>query len=447
MTEMLELHKAKMHADGLAAAVVDCFAHYYTKLAGGDRGLVPNREITALDSNAMPVLDDLPPGDPAALAHTVMLKLNGGLGTSMGLKKAKSLLPVKPDFTFLDSIAHQAQNWRIRLLFMNSYNTRDDTRNFFDAYPQLVADNNPLGFLQNRFPRIARKTGEPLDFGDERDWNPPGHGDLYLAIQKDGLLDSLLAEGYRHLFVSNADNLGATPDPRIPAFMERNGVSFVLEACRRSAMDTKGGHLAFSKKRGVLLLREVAQCPDEDLDGFQDIDRFQWFNTNNLWIDLRTLKQRLLENSGFLPLPMIRNRKTVEGIDVVQIETAMGAAIELFPAACAMIVPRSRFVPVKKTDDLLVLRSDIYDLDPTTGVLSADAAPPSVALDEHFYKTMDDFDARFPAGAPSLKRCTELTVEGDVTFGSDVALSGAVHVTAAAPATLATGEYTGTITL
>jgi len=117
-----------------------------------------------------------------------------------------------------------------------------------------------------------------------------------------------------------------------------------------------------------LLLREVAQCPDGDLDDFQNISKHRYFNTNSLWLRLDLLKDRLDADRGVLPLPMIQNRKTVDPRDasstpVIQLEVAMGAAIECFDGSQALEVPRSRFAPVKTTGDLLALRSDAYEID------------------------------------------------------------------------------------
>ena len=106
-------------------------------------------------------------------------------------------------------------------------------------------------------------------------------------------------------------------------------------------------------------------CADEDEAAFQDVTKHRFFNTNNLWIRLDKLKEIIDKNGGFIPLPMIKNKKTVDPKDdtsqkVVQLETAMGAAIECFEGATAIVVPRTRFAPVKKCNDLLLLRSDAY---------------------------------------------------------------------------------------
>jgi UTP--glucose-1-phosphate uridylyltransferase len=130
---------------------------------------------------------------------------------------------------------------------------------------------------------------------------------------------------------------------------------------------------------------------------------------------------------------MIVNRKTVDPGDssspaVVQLETAMGAAIGVFEGAAAIRVPRSRFAPVKTTNDLLVVRSDAYELaDDFTVHLASDRAP-LVDLDADYFKLLADFEERFPRGAPSLVDCKRLTVRGDVRFGADVVVRGDVTI-------------------
>jgi UTP--glucose-1-phosphate uridylyltransferase len=159
-------------------------------------------------------------------------------------------------------------------------------------------------------------------------------------------------------------------------------------------------------------------------------------NTNNLWIDLRALGSPMRERRGVLGLPLIVNRKTVDPGDastpeVFQLETAMGAAVGVFEGARPLRVPRSRFSPVKTTEDLLALRSDAYVLADDARVelaLERRGTPPVVDLDGAYYKLLRDFDARFPAGAPSLVGCERLAVEDDVTFGRDVVVRGTVTV-------------------
>ena len=252
------------------------------------------------------------------------------------------------------------------------------------------------------------------------------------------MLDQLLSRGYRWAFVSNADNLGATLDPAILAWIAREELPFLMEVADRTPADRKGGHLARRADGGGLVLREVAQTPESDLGAFQDISRHRFFNTNSVWLDLERVAADLA-GDGVIDLPMIVNRKTVDPADpgspaVIQLETAMGAAIACFNGAEGVRVPRSRFLPVKTTDDLLVLRSDAYVLDERSHVVAAPgregAPPPLVRLDPDRFKLVADFDARFPSGPPSLVECESLTVEGDVRFGRGVVVRGVVTVSA-----------------
>ena len=227
-------------------------------------------------------------------------------------------------------------------------------------------------------------------------------------------------------------------DERILAWFARERIPFLMEVADRTPADRKGGHLARrAGGGGGLVLREVAQTPDEDLDAFQDIDRHRFFNTNTLWLDLRALAATLGERRGVLGLPMIVNRKTVDPGDadstaVLQLETAMGAAIDVFEGARAIRVPRTRFAPVKTTNDLLALRSDAYVLHGDGRIALAPERDgrgvPLVDLDPRYFKLLRDFDARFPAGAPSLVGCERLTVRGDVAFGAGVVVRGEVTV-------------------
>jgi len=265
------------------------------------------------------------------------------------------------------------------------------------------------------------------------EWCPPGHGDLYTAIWASGVLDALLDAGFRYASTSNSDNLGAAPDARIAGWFAASGAPYAAELCRRTAADRKGGHLAVRCADGRLILRDTAQTAPEDMGYFTDTEQHPYFHTNNLWFDLRALRAELAARRGVLGLPLIRNEKTVDPADptsprVVQIESAMGAAIEVFEGATAIVVPRARFLPVKTTTDLLVLRSDAY-------ALGADATPrlavgeaPLVELDRAYFTTIGAFDRRFPAGPPSLRGATSLSVHGDWTFGAGVVVRGDVSL-------------------
>ena len=430
----------KMRADGLPEDAVETFALYEAELREGETGVLPESEIEPLDN--LPDAAELPDADGSALGKAVVLKLNGGLGTSMGMTKAKSLLEVKEGLSFLDIIVRQVMHLRERhagaalpLLFMNSFATRDDTLAALRCYPDLQVGDLPLDFMQGRVPKLLEDGFEPVEWKADPslEWAPPGHGDVYSSLRTSGMLERLLDEGYRYLFLSNSDNLGAVLEPRILDWFARERFPFLSESTDRTESDRKGGHLARRRDDGRLVLRETAQTPDEDVESFEDISRHRYFNCNNIWVDLEALDRTLDERDGVLGLPMIVNRKTVDPGDssspaVVQLETAMGAAVGVFEGAAAIRVPRARFAPVKKTDDLLVVRSDAYALAEDFTVRLARERAPVVSLDSDYYKLLRDFEQRFSGGAPSLVDCERLTVEGDVTFGRGVKVRGEVTV-------------------
>jgi UTP--glucose-1-phosphate uridylyltransferase len=442
----------KLRDAGVGEAAVRSFLRHVERVRAGETGLLPESELEPID--ALPDADALPEPSPERTAEildqAVVLKLNGGLGTSMGLSGPKALLEIREGLTFLDVIARQvlrlreATGARLPLVLMNSFATREPSLARLDAYAELEQDV-PRDFLQSKVPKLCADDLEPVSWPADPDleWAPPGHGDLYPSLVGSGMLEALLDRGYRYAFVSNADNLGAVLDARLLSWFAAEQIPFLMEAADRTEADRKGGHLA-RRRGGGLVLRESAQTPEEDEDAFQDITRHRFFNTNNLWVDLRALDRALREGGGALELPLIVNRKTVDPKDpsspaVVQLETAMGAAIAIWDGAQAVRVPRTRLAPVKTTDDLLVVRSDAYRL---TDAARLELAPerggraPVVKLDPAHFKLLDDFEARFPRGAPSLAACERLQVDGDVRFGAGVVVRGRVTVTADGPGPL-----------
>ena len=435
----------RMVAAGQPDLAVAAFRAAYARLESAETGHLAEADLEPLGE--VQRLDDLEVTDPlAALARTVVIRPNGGLGTSMGIEGPKTALPLREGLTFLDVMARQVLHLReehgvpLPLILMNSFRTREQSLAILDGYPELAVDSLPLDFLQNAEPKLRVEDLAPVDWPADREleWCPPGHGDLYVALQSTGLLQALLARGFRHAFVANADNLGATCDPAIPAWMTAEGIPYVAEVCDRTLNDRKGGHLAVRRADGELVLRDSAQVAPEDVEHFQDVTRHRYFHTNNVWIDLEVLARILAERDGLLGLPVIVNRKTVdptrpESTPVIQLESAMGAAIGVIPGARVLHVPRRRFRPVKATNELLLVRSDIYTLGEGYDVVSTiDHPEPSVRLSEH-YRLLGDFEARFPFGVPSMRRATSLVVEGDVTFGADVVCSGDVLVRSSAP--------------
>ena len=435
----------KMRAAGIAEPTIATFLGAVHKVVAGDRGLLPESLIDSISS--LPCLEDVPlansDGQSALLRQLAIIKLNGGLGTGMGLDRVKSLITVKGADTFLDFVARQVFHLRgngVRrepaFYLMDSIATQADTLEYLGKYPKL-AENEALDFLQSMVPKIDAGTFLPVSWPaePELEWCPPGHGDLYPSILGSGLLDRLLSRGIKFLFVSNSDNLGATVDPQLLSYFANSELSFMMEVATRTAADRKGGHLARRKSDGRLLLRESAQCPKTDEPLFQDIERHRYFNTNNLWVRLDHLKTMLDHNGGVFALPLITNTKTVDPRDpsspkVLQLESAMGAAIECFDQTGAIVVPRTRFAPVKTTSDLLALRSDAYHVTDDFRlelVESRHGQPPLVELDPQHYKVLAGFEACFSQGVPSLIDCEVIKITGKMVFDAGVVCQGRVE--------------------
>lgn len=450
--------RIKLQEDGASEATIATFLHHYDALAGGATGMIPEETIEPLTD--LPQLTELHIAEDEAreaLAATVMIRLNGGLGTSMGLAGPKSVLPVRDGASFLDLIVRQVLATRERygvrlpLLLMNSFSTQEDTLAALAKYPELPVDGLPLDFVQSREPKLREDDLTPVTWeaDPELEWCPPGHGDIYPALHGSGVLDALQEAGFRYAMVANSDNLGATVDPQVAGWFASTGAPYAAEVTPRTPMDRKGGHLARRRSDGRIVLRETAQTPEDELVHFMDETRHPYAHTNNLWFDLRALRDVLAANGGIVPLQLIKNRKTVDPRDpastpVIQIESAMGAAVEVFDGATALVVPRSRFLPVKTTNELMLLRSDAYDLhDDGTLTLRVEKAP-VITLDKKVYGKIDDFDARTPDGVPSLLRANSLTVEGDWTFEAGVAVVGdAILPDEGKPRTVAAGTTLG----
>lgn len=434
----------KMRAAGQHEEATKAFRQAYERLRAGESAVLPSAELEP--AAGVPTLEDLADADGSALEAVAVLKLNGGLATTMGLRQPKSLVEVRQGQSFLDIIIGQAgalrerYDIRLPLLLMDSEATREQTREALVARDQELPE-----FLQSMVPKLDATTLEPASCPSEPglEWCPPGHGDVYGALRRSGMLARLLEEGCRYLMISNSDNLGATANPRIAAHLQERQVPFLLEVVEGTKAERKGGHIARRRSDGRLVLRESAQVPPEDSHSFADFRHWRYFNTNNVWVSLQALDELLAQEGGVLELPLIANRKTLDPRDpgtpeVIQLESAMGAAIGSFPGAGVLCVPRTRFAPVKTTDDLLIVRSDVYTLT-EDWQLQPVARPPFVELDPSYYKLLDGFDARFPDGPPSLKQAQRLVVKGDVTFEDGVVVRGSVEIEASEPQRITAG--------
>lgn len=446
IAEQFKPFAEKMKCAGLSPTIIDTFKHYYTRLVKGETGLLTKDEIEPIASGELPDLerlDNLFDAARSVLHKVALIKLNGGLGTGMGLERAKSLLVVRDGMSFLDITVQQVLGYREKygntmpLILMNSFRTDEDTKKELTKYKGLVIDSL-ITFVQHKVPKIFQKSLTPAVWppNPNCEWNPPGHGEIYTALVASKTLKRLLDAGIIYAFISNSDNLGAVMDAQILGYFAKNNLPFLMEVADRTKNDRKGGHLARLKKNGRLVLRESAQCPDEEKDQFQDIRLYRYFNTNNIWINLRALKDHLDKNNNIIFLPMIRNPKTVDPRDessppVYQLETAMGSAISVFEGAAAIRVPRTRFRPVKRCDDLLALWSDCYVRTDDYRVIQNPKRTLDtivIALDKRYYKKIDQLTAHFPEGPPSLINCKSLEIVGDVLFEGGTSIKGKVKI-------------------
>ncbi len=457
--EGLRVAMERMSRAGVPQQAIDVFENFYHQIEDGSTGLIPESDVLPLqDVDRVADLDFDLDAQRDAARRTVVIKLNGGLGTSMGMEIAKSLLEVRAGETFLDIIVEQIRHLRselgvqIPLMFMNSFRTQADTLEALAQYDDLPVFGLALDFLQNQEPKIRVEDLMPIDWPADPslEWCPPGHADIYTALSASGVLDSLIESGIEFASFSNADNLGAYPDPHMMAWFASSGAPYAAEVCRRTKSDVKGGHIVIRRDDGRLLLRETAQVSPEDQAQASDLEVHQFFHTNNLWINLIALRDTLAAGGGVLDLPLIRNEKNVDPTDpssprVIQIESAMGAAIGVFEGATAIEVPRARFLPVKTTNDLLLMRSDVYEIGPDHRVRQVADRVPLIDLDREYFSTIADFEDRV-LGTVSLRHSEAFTVRGDWTIGDGVKIVGDVTIKTDGAAVIDDGiKITGTL--
>lgn len=433
----------KMKNEGLNQEIIDDFLAKVELVRNGYTGKVDWSTIGDLDPNqdeiTLETIQKNYSPNVETLRKLVVIKLNGGLGTSMGLSKAKSLLPIKNGMSFLEIICKQIIYYRnkfqieIPLLLMDSYNTQEDSQREIQriGFKQKL----PTSFLQNKVPRLNAKDLTPVTLSDKKEeWCPPGHGDIYLAMKTSGILDLLLDNGYEYAFLSNGDNLGATIEPHILQYFAQENLEFAMEMTPKTLADKKGGaiyrKMIDGKFQGLELL-ETAQVPEEHEHEFSGMGKFRTFSTNNLWINLKALKEKM--SRGKLQLSLIVNPKVVEGVEVLQLETAMGSAIGNFQRTKGIIIPRERFAPVKKTEDTLIRMSDAYVLNEDYSLTmnpkrkERGLGENLVSLEDKYYKKIDNFLKLFPV-LPSLVYSSSFTVKGEVEFDAPVEILGDVKI-------------------
>ncbi|ASV13459.1 nucleotide glucose-1-phosphate uridylyl transferase [Leptospira santarosai] len=438
-----ELIRKKMIAEGLSSAFIRDFLKKTNLIRNGETGMVPWEEVGDLDPTTDEITfeqiekENVP--DPSILKNLVVIKLNGGLGTSMGLSGPKSLIELKDGMSFLEIVAKQSEfiqkkyNVSVPLILMDSFNTQNESQ----AELKRIGFRQkfPTTFLQHKVPRLLKESLTPIACKNpEEEWCPPGHGDIWISLLETGLLDTLISNGYKVAFISNGDNLGATVHPGILSYMLKEKLEFCMEMTPKTLADKKGGaiykRIVHGEPKNYQLL-ETAQVPREHIHEFEGLGKFRTFSTNNLWIDLISLREKILQ--GDFELSLIVNPKTVEGKEVLQLETAMGSAIRNFNKIKGIIIPRDRFTPVKKCEDYLARRSDAYRLWENYSITMSDARKKSglgevlITLDEKYYKKIQDFNRLFPE-IPSLVRCTSLVVQGEVLFDRKISIEGEVVI-------------------
>lgn len=370
-------------------------------------------------------LEECPKENEVLLDKLAVLKLNGGLGTTMGMVGPKSAIHVKNGQNFIDLITRQLRylnekyNANVPLVLMNSFNTEERTKKLIKHYSNIKTVH------QSMYPRISAENLMPI-VGDQL-WYPPGHGDLFMTLVRSGLLDELLNEGKEYLFVSNIDNLAATVDLRILHSFAAEGHDFCMEVTEKTRADMKGGTLV--DYDGILTLLEIAQVPNSKKSEFTSVRKFKIFNTNSLWIKLQALKEI---DMNLFALDIIQNKKVVNGETVIQLETAMGAAIKHFKNNCGVLVPRTRFLPIKTCSDLFLVESNIFG--ETNGHLYHNPkrtirTDPIIKLLGRNFSHISEFEESFE-NIPDILDLEILTVVGDVTFGKNVVLKGIVIIMA-----------------
>ena len=380
------------------------------------------------------------------LSKLAVLKLNGGLGTSMGCVGPKSVIEVRDGMSFLDLSVRQIEhlnrtyNVNVPFVLMNSFNTDHDTSNIIKKYEGHNIDI--MTFNQSKFPRIVKDSLLPVPKTADSpitDWYPPGHGDVFESLYNSGILQKLLDRGIEVIFLSNADNLGATVDLRILQHMVDNESEYIMELTDKTKADVKGGTII--DYEGSVRLLEIAQVPKEHVNEFKSIKKFKYFNTNNIWMNLKAVK-RVVENNE-LAMEIIPNAKSIPAdkkgesdISIIQLETAVGAAIRHFKNAQGVNVPRRRFLPVKTCSDLMLVKSDLFTLKHGQLVIDPNRFGPAplIKLGSDF-KKVSSFQARIPS-IPKIMELDHLTITGAVNLGRSVTLKGTVIIVATEGSTI-----------
>lgn len=358
------------------------------------------------------------------LNKLAVIKLNGGLGTTMGLTGPKSKIEVRDGNNFIDLVIKQIKHFNCKyessvpLILMNSFNTQKETEKMIKGSKNITIKT----FNQFKYPKISVNTKLPIT-GD-KSFYPPGHGNLYEVLYQTKLLDELINEGKEYLFISNIDNLSSTIDLNILRILDKGKADFIMEVTDKTTADIKGGTLV--KYNDVLRLIEVAMVPQDHVKEF--IKKFKVFNTNSLWINLKSLKEVVTK----LKLDIIQNRKVVDGQTVIQLETAVGSAIQYFKNPIGLKVSRERFSPVKSCSDLFLVESNLYKTDKGTLVRNEKrliSGNPTVKFIGRNFNNFEKYKKTF-LDIPDIIDLDFLVLSGTISFGRKIVLKGTVVIIA-----------------
>jgi UTP--glucose-1-phosphate uridylyltransferase len=265
-------------------------------------------------------------------------------------------------------------------------------------------------------------------------WNPPGTGDVFFTLYHNGILQKLIDQGKEYLFLSNIENFGGVvghSNFKLLNHLESNPeIEFINEVAERHITDHLGGIFVRADDHKIKLL-ELSQIPQGQLDKFK-ANKFKYWNTNNIWIRLKSLKKAFDDHKFHLSV-LATVKKQDDHQELYQLTMPASTAIENFSHTQAVIVPRMRYREVKTTADLLILQSNLFKMTAEGSYSLNPARPfntiPVVKLGDHF-KTFADFAKRFKGSIPDMIELDHLTVSGDVYFGTNVTLKGNVIIVA-----------------
>eukprot|EP01102_Stenamoeba_stenopodia_P008629 TRINITY_DN2506_c0_g2_i1.p1 TRINITY_DN2506_c0_g2~~TRINITY_DN2506_c0_g2_i1.p1 ORF type:complete len:498 (+),score=130.22 TRINITY_DN2506_c0_g2_i1:156-1649(+) len=393
-------------------------------------------------------LPDCPPEQiPVLLNKLVVIKLNGGLGTSlMGSSTAlpKSLIELQPDNTFLDVVVRQVEylnntfNVQVPLVLMNSFATDKATQKVLRKYENRNV--KIYTFVQTSYPRLFKDTLQPIAKGatqrDSKDWAPAGSGDVFESFHRTGLLEKFLNEGKEYAFISNVENIGGSVGTRTFRLINevfKSQHEFLIEVTERTPTDHLGGVLVQDCERSNRIRSlELSQVPKEKLHLFKP-NKFRYWNTNSMWVSMGSLLTHIKQDQ--LKLSIISKHRNEDGRGSLQLEQPAGGAIQCFQRVEALVVPRHRFREVKTTADLFVLQSNLFKME-DNGLVTINPArgfnsvPVIKFGNDRFFATLSEYKKRFKGKVPNLIELDHLTASGDVVFGSDVTLKGTVIIVA-----------------